>query len=139
MNYLNFYVSNRKVFLLLLISTIFLNACEEKFNHQDPKLFNAQLALNNSIESPEGLIKHYYQLSDEVESHKITITTEPLGNTKYSITLIHDYLTDDSQKAKKIILIASKEKRHWNVHNIKTNFKCWPNRGHQRWGITPCE
>ncbi|MGA1030660.1 MAG: hypothetical protein ACO3SY_08135 [Flavobacteriaceae bacterium] len=91
MNHLNFYVSNRKVFLLLLISTIFLNACEEKFNHQDPKLFNAQLALNNSIESPEGLIKHYYQLSDEVESHKITITTELLGNAKYSITLIHDY------------------------------------------------
>jgi len=41
-------------------------------------------------------------------------------------------------RGKKIVMELHKKGPKWIVYSLKKNWKCWPNRGHQDWGIEYC-
>lgn len=58
---------------------------------------------------------------------------------RYIITLVHDKLLDDSQRATKIVMDALwNTDSTWKVNGIQKNWKCWEGRGHTDWGIEFC-
>ena len=58
---------------------------------------------------------------------------------RYVITLIHDKLLDDSQRATKIVMDALQQSNGaWQVQGIRKNWKCWEGRGHTDWSVEPC-
>jgi hypothetical protein len=125
-----------KYLFWLFITLPFLSACSESFKTLDEKTFNAKIAERSDINSPEELIKLYYNYP-EVEQ-KISIQVKDLPDNRFETTLIHEGIEDDSQFGEKIIMLAERKGKTWNVIEIKQNWKCWDSRGDGNWGIVPC-
>lgn len=110
---------------------------EEEYKKIDPSTFNQEIALRTDLNEPEDLIYAYYQPETEGKA-KVELTVEEIAESEYRITLIHDGLLDDSQRAVKYIMEAERIDSSWLVSSIKTNWKCWEGRGHEDWGIEYC-
>ncbi|MDG6882440.1 Uncharacterised protein [Phocoenobacter uteri] len=130
-----------KKLITFLLLTIFLTACSEneKFETKDPAEFNQKIEKRTDIETAEQLIKIYYNYPTEEGSPKLDIKSKDISNGLTEITLIHDMLEDDSQRAIKIVMIAKHNDKKWLAQQIKTNWKCWEGRGHTDWGTEWCK
>ena len=126
------------LFLTLFLLSFLLVGCSEDYVSIDPKDFNKKIESNRDIKSPEGLIKLYYNYPVNEPQPMISVTVELSGNGNYIITLIAEKLPDDSQSAEKIIMWASQNGEFWKVNEIRKNWRCYKNRGHQDWGTKPC-
>lgn len=114
---------------------------DEDFEDIDPSLFNSKVKSQNNIEDGEALMRLYYPQRVDANSEgkqSMSIKSEVLKNELYKVTLIHDYMLDDSQKGLKLILFAEKTDAGWQVKAIKKNWKCWKGRGHEDWGVELC-
>lgn len=123
---------------LFFIGLLLLNSCDEAFQNIDPTEFNDLLSERSDIETGEALMKAYYNPTLGEGKPVLTIESLPYKKDMLIITLIHDGLLDDSMRAMKIILIAKKEQAYWKVLEIKKNWKCRVDRGHEDWGIELC-
>ena len=126
------------LFLTLFLLFFLLVGCTEEYISIDPSDFNKKIESNRDIKSPEGLIKLYYNYPVNEPQPMISVTVELSGNGNYIITLIAEKLPDDSQSAEKIIMWASQNGEFWKVNEIRKNWRCYKNRGHQDWGTKPC-
>ena len=97
-----------------------------------------KLQERNDIETPEELITLYYNYPESEGVPNLEIEIKSTGENQYDITLIHDGLEDDSQRAIKVVMQASYSTEKWVVQSIKKNWKCWDGRGHTDWGIEYC-
>lgn len=79
-----------------------------------------------------------YQVETKEGKESIEINEKKNKDDHTVVTLIHDNLLDDSQKAVKYVMTMKKTNNKWTVVSIKTNWKCWPNRGHTEWGTDRC-
>jgi hypothetical protein len=122
------------LFLLLFL----FSSCSERFKTLDPKEFNQQIAGRTDINSPEELIKLYFNYPANEGTPQLSVETENLGGNNYRITLIHSHMEDDSEAAEKFVMTAHLSGRTWKVDEIKMNWKCWDDRGHTSWGTGPC-
>ncbi len=126
-----------KYLFWLFISLPLLNACSESFETLDTKTFNAKIAEQPDINSPEELIKLYYNYP--AAEQKLSIQVKNLPHNRFEITLIHEGIEDDSQYGEKVIMLAERTGKIWNAIEIKHNWKCWDSRGHTSWGTTLCD
>ena len=55
----------------------------------------------------------------------LEIGSKELDNGLIKVTLIHSWQEDDAQRAIKILMTAKMIGQKWNLHEIKTNRKCW--------------
>lgn len=127
-----------KQLLFPFVILIVLSSCSESFKTRNPDLFNQIIAIRTDIATPEALIKFYYTQDREIDFSNITIESEPLGGSKYEITLIDENLQDDSMSGEKIVMTAELIGQTWTVHEIKANWKCHDGRGHTNWGTELC-
>lgn len=104
----------------------------------DTKLFNKKIAVRSDIKTPEELIRLYHDYPQVEGTREISVQTKNVGDNKYRITLIHDGLGDDSQRAVKIIMTAKQTGQSWTVIEIRENWKCHDGRGHTSWGTALC-
>lgn len=126
------------LFLVIFLFIFFLIGCSEEYVSIDPKDLNKKIESNKDIKSPEDLIKLYYSYPVNEPQPSISVTAEQLSNGSFIITLVADKLPDDSQSSEKIIMWASRNGEFWKVNEIRKNWKCYKNRGHQDWGTKPC-
>lgn len=126
----------RYVFPILL--WMIFSSCSESFVNTDPKDFNSSLSTRADLQSEEELMKAYYNFPVEEGPQNIRITSRKVDQNRSEITMIHDKMQDDSQKALKIIMLAEKTSEGWYIHEIKRNWQCWPGRGHEGWGTEFC-
>lgn len=126
-----------RLFIPVLMG-VFLISCSESFLHSDPKDFNSSISARKDLQTEEELIKAYYNFPEAEGPQSIIISTIKNKDHHSEITLIHDNMQDDSQRALKIIMVAEKTKDGWYIHKIKRNWKCWPGRGHEDWGTEYC-
>ena len=122
----------------LIILLFIVAGCSSKYEIVSHDSFNKKIKDNLRIQTAEALIKEYYNFPDDEEIRNMTIQTKELGDHRYQITLIHDRLEDDSQRAIKIVMIAEKVGRSWQVQKIKKSYKCWEGRGHTNWNYKFC-
>lgn len=127
----------RQLFGLIITLTL-LTSCSESFNTLDTKVFNDKIASQTYIKTPEELIRIYYDYPASEGTPELTISTKDLSDNTFEITLVHEWLEDDSQSGKKIIMTAKHTGETWTILEIKENWKCWDDRGHTSWGTTPC-
>lgn len=127
----------KKIFILLF--SILLISCNESFEKIDTEMINKEIANYTEIETPEQLILFYYNYPKNEGKPNLKITNRKLANQVYEITLIHDFMQDDSQKAEKVIMIAEKISFKWHVKSIKRNWKCHYGRGNTDWGTDVCD
>lgn len=126
--------------LISITFLTFFNSCTESYKMLDTEKVNKQIQHRTDIETPEELIRLYYNYSDEGEGkQKLTLKTKNIGEHKFEIILIHEGLLDDSQADQKIIMTANLNGQTWIVNEIKENWKCREGRGHTNWGTGPCE
>ncbi|AWA30983.1 hypothetical protein HYN48_13335 [Flavobacterium magnum] len=104
----------------------------------DTEKFNADIAQNTSIESPEELITIYYNFPASEGKPNLQITKKEIDNKVFEITLINNDVGDDVQGAEKIIMIAKRIVNKWHVKKISRNWKCHPGRGNTDWGTQSC-
>ncbi len=121
--------------LLILVS---FTACLETFIEKDVAKFNEKISARTDISSAKELIELYYRLSPDEGAPQLEISSKQLKGNKFQTTLIHNGLKDDSVSAIKVIMIAERIGKKWQVLQIKENFKCWEGRGHQYWSEKYC-
>lgn len=133
--------AKRKVKNILKITliTFLLASCGESFMYLETSDFNRKIENRNNIETPEALITLFYNYPENEGKPNLTITTKKLDSNKFEITLIHDHLQDDSQSAVKYVMFAEKNGEIWKAIEVKSNWKCYPGRGHETWGTTNCD
>jgi len=131
---------NKTIYTALILCAAIFSSCIESFKTLETKSFNEKIADRTDIETPEKLIKLYYNYDCSHDEGNPTITTRvrTLGKNTYQITLIHDGLTDDSLAGIKFVMTAQRTGATWVVTEIKTNWKCWVDRGHPYWGTGRC-
>jgi len=122
----------------ILFLLFILTSCSERFNVIDPTKFNKKIAQRADISTPKELIKIFYNHPKSERMPKLTLNSRKIDKELIEITLIHDNLKDDSQRATKIIMIATLKNKKWAVIEIKTNWKCWNGRGHTNWSTDLC-
>lgn len=128
-------------FFGLLILIISLTSCaenSESYDTIDPAEFNKTIEKRTDIKTAEELIVVYYNFPTSEETPKLEIESQELKNGVAEVTLIHDGMQDDSQKAIKIVMTAKFKNQKWIVQEIKTNRKCYEGRGHTNWGKEWC-
>ena len=123
----------RVLFLLFI-----LTSCSENFDTIDPTEFNNKIELITDIETAKELIELNYNYPENEGKPKLTFDSRKMDNGLEEVTLIHDGLEDDSQRATKIVMIAGLKNKKWIVKEIKTNRKCWDGRGHTNWSTEWC-
>ena len=121
-----------------LLCFLVLSSCAEKFKQIDVEKFNTEISQNTSIKSAEELITLYYNWPISEGKPNLEISKLKFENNLFEITMIHDHLEDDSQKAEKIVMVARKLGNKWKVEEIKRNWKCYDDRGETDWGISSC-
>ena len=84
------------------------------------------------------MITLYYNWPISEGKPNLEISKLKFENNLFEITMIHDHLEDDSQKAEKIVMVARKLGNKWKVEEIKRNWKCYDDRGETDWGISSC-
>jgi hypothetical protein len=104
----------------------------------DTEMINKDIVKNTNIKSPEELITIYYNYPNSESKPDLKIEKKEIKNDVFEITLIHDNQPDDSQKAEKVIMLAKKIGKSWNVLKIRRNWKCYDGRGHTNWGTEVC-
>lgn len=127
----------KHVFEIIVLSILF-TACSESFQVIDPTAFNTEIADRTDIETGEELIQFYYNYSPDEATPILEIKKRNLDDKSVEITLIHDQLEDDSQRAIKIIMTAALTDKTWFVSALKTNWKCRDGRGHTDWSSELC-
>ncbi|MDP8098248.1 hypothetical protein [Pasteurella atlantica] len=130
----------KQLITVLLLATL-LTACSEneKFETKNPAEFNQKIEKRTDIETSEKLIEIYYNYPPNEAIPKLDIKSKDVGNGLTEVTLIHDMLEDDSQRATKIVMIVKHNDKKWVAQQIKTNWKCWEGRGHTNWGTEWCK
>lgn len=71
-------------------------------------------------------------------NEEVTVTSAMLNNFITEVTLIHDNLLDDSIKAIKYVVQFAAIQEQLEIISIKTNRKCWEDRGHSHWDSNNC-
>ncbi|HTO14993.1 MAG TPA: hypothetical protein VLZ83_04445 [Edaphocola sp.] len=127
-----------KRILGLILMLAFFSSCAESYKVIEPNTFNEQIANRSDIETPEDLIRVYYDYPEEEGVPNLNIKSKKLNKNNFEVTLIHEGLMDDSQAGIKIVLKAKKTEQTWTVSEIKENWKCWEGRGHTDWGTELC-
>lgn len=115
-------------------------AKKEKFKTLVSDQINQTLNNTNKTLTASDVMKLYYpnKITTEEGNESIEICEKKIGQDHTIVTLIHDNLLDDSQKAVKYVMELKKTNDQWTVVSIKTNWKCWPKRGHTDWGTDLC-
>lgn len=125
-------------FLIVGLISILLTSCSEKFEYVDSTKFNNSIANQSDIETAEELIRLYYSLPESEGPQNLSIETKELEFGKTQVTMVHDEMKDDSQRALKIVMTVKQTDRSWTVIEIRKNWKCWEGRGHTNWGTEYC-
>ena len=125
-------------FLIVGLISILLTSCSEKFEYVDSTKFNNSIANQSDIETAEELIRLYYSLPESEGPQNLSIETKELEFGKTQVTMVHDEMKDDSQRALKIVMTVKQLDRSWTVIEIRKNWKCWEGRGHTNWGTEYC-
>lgn len=115
-------------------------ASNETFENIDVTELNIEISQQKVIFTPREIIKMYYPYEAGDEGKEEIIISERIlinGNTQ--VTLIHDYQLDDAVRGVKYVMELKKEKNNWIVLSLKSNWKCYANRGHVDWGIVLCD
>lgn len=113
---------------------------KEKFKRLVSDQINQTLNNTNKTLTASEVMKLYYphKITSEEGNESIVICEKKAEQDHTIVTLIHDNLLDDSQKAVKYVMKLKRTNDKWTVISIKTNWKCWPERGHTDWGIELC-
>ncbi|HLS29679.1 MAG TPA: hypothetical protein VK021_02360 [Flavobacteriaceae bacterium] len=113
---------------------------KEKFKTLVSDQINQTLVETNKKLTPSDVMKLYYphELKTDEGNETIEICEKRGKNDHIIVTLIHDNLLDDSQKAVKYVMELKKTNDKWTVVSVKMNWKCWPDRGHTDWGTDYC-
>ena len=127
----------KRLFVCLTL-IVLLTSCTEKFEFVDPMEFNEKIANRKDIKNGEELIKVFYNYPQNEGIPNLAIESKKLGQDRFEITLIHDGLEDDSQRATKIVMTAEHQNETWIVLEVKRNRKCYDGRGHTSWGTEWC-
>ncbi len=127
-----------KLIFTLILTLIIITSCSETYDLIDPTKFNQAIAKRTDIETPDQLIKIYYDFPPNEGEPFLEIKSEKLNDGKIKVILIHDLQQDDAQRATKIVMIAELKNQRWKVYEIKTNRKCQEGRGHTDWGTAWC-
>ncbi len=127
-----------KRIVTIWLLTILITSCQEDFQRIDPSEFNNAIAMRSDISSAKQLVEIYYDYPKNEGTPNLTIEEKKLSDENIEVTLIHDGLEDDSQRAIKIVLTAQLKNNKWTVLEIKKNHKCWEGRGHTSWGTEWC-
>jgi PBP1b-binding outer membrane lipoprotein LpoB len=122
----------------ILIITFILTSCSENFDAIDPTEFNKKIENRTDIKTAKELIEIYYNYPENEGVPNLTFDSRKMKNGFEEITLIHEGLEDDSQRATKIVMLVEQSNKKWVVKEIKTNRKCWDGRGHTNWSTEWC-
>lgn len=114
----------------------------EKFKQLEVSEINSKISQSDSKLSPISIMRMYYPYDLGMEEgskfEKVFIISKFLVNGNIEVTLIHDYLADDSVKGEKFIMELKRKGESWIVVTLKTNWTCYDGRGHTNWGIKNC-
>lgn len=130
-------ISIRYLILSLAVCIVF-PSCTESFKIIDVKKFNKKIAKRVDINSPEELIKLYYNYPASEGTPNLDIQTKQLEGSRVEITLIHSGLNDDSQSAVKLVMTADRIGQRWTFIELKENWRCWSDNNQTSWGTTLC-
>ena len=99
-----------------------------------------KLVLENALITEEAILEAYAPKDDAAEGkYTYEITDLKKDNTGLStITLVEDYLMDDSIKAKKVIIDFKTVNDKLEVVSIKESYQCYAGRGHEEWSAEFC-
>ncbi len=115
-----------------------MTSCSENFDAIDQIEFNKKIENRTDIKTAEELIEIYYNYPENEGVPNLTFDSRKMKNGFEEITLIHEGLEDDSQRATKIVMLVEQSNKKWVVKEIKTNRKCWDGRGHTNWSTEWC-
>jgi len=124
--------------IVLLILWSALYSCSNDLQQLDTRNVNEWLSTRSDIENAEDLIREYYGDIPEEGNSSVSVERTDLIGSRTQVTLLHDGLLDDSQKAVQLIMAVQKRGQKWEVLEMQKNWKCHPGRGHTEWGIEPC-
>lgn len=98
------------------------------------------LIQTNGLNTEQAVLAAYAPKDEEAEGkYSYEITNFQKDNTGLStITLIEDFLMDDSIKAKKVVMEFKTVEDHIVVVSIKESYQCYEGRGHQEWSAAFC-
>ncbi|NUY82103.1 hypothetical protein HUK80_14460 [Flavobacterium sp. MAH-1] len=116
---------------------MFVISCESS-KEIDSRRFNAKIAHNTAIATPEALIVLYYDYPTREGTPNLQLSKKEIGPQHFEITLIHDNLDDDSVKAIKIDMTAKRIGNTWQVQKILKSWKCYDGRDHTDWSSQKC-
>ncbi len=97
-----------------------------------------QAIAEKEIDVVEEMIKEYVQEFEGEGFGKYEIAERKLGRRQKEVIFIQEGLPDDSIRGRKVVMTMKMNQKKWEVIDIKENFKCAQNRGHQDWGTEPC-
>lgn len=97
-----------------------------------------QAIATKEIDVTEEMVKEYVQEFEGEGFGKYEIAERKLGRHQKEVIFVQEGLPDDSIRGRKVIMTMKMNQKKWEVTNIKENFKCAQNRGHQDWGTEPC-
>ena len=117
---------------------------EERFDIQSNAAMSNWLA-NSEYQwtlTPEESVSLFYSKTNEITNEgdeKVTVTSSMPNDFISEVTLIHDNLPDDSVKAIKYVVQMALINQKWEVVFIKSNVKCYKDRGHTYWDTSYCK
>lgn len=124
-------------FYSLLFYAAFTFCCQSSKEIGAQK-FNAKIANDTTIATPEALIVLYYDYPTSEGIPNLQLSKKEIGPQLFEITLIHDNSDDDSVKATRIVMTAKRTGKTWHVQKILKSWKCHDGRGHTDWSSQKC-
>jgi hypothetical protein len=60
-------------------------------------------------------------------------------SSRYEVIAVADGFTDDSVRGRRLdITLERNPDESWRITNARASWRCWPGRGHDDFGTTPC-
>ena len=115
-----------------------MNESGEKFMSLEVDKINNTIAQFPDYLSPLEILDVYYR-TEAAEGEEITTHEDKISKTESEVTLVHSGLQDDSVESEKYVLTAKLANGEWMITKIQKNWKCQLGRGHQEFGVEPCE
>lgn len=120
---------------------------EQTESNEDFKLFTEveihalnDLVSENNLKEPEAVVRHLFPEEMGAEgNYSYTITTLAHTEDHIVLQLIEDQIMDDSILAIKTIMSFKLTSTIPQITEVKRNFKCRLERGHQEWSTRMCE
>jgi len=124
------------IVLSLIITS--LHSCAENYATIDPTNFNRKISKRDDIETPQELIKIFYNYPENETEPTVEISSVR-EEENYIITLVHIAIPDDSVCSERYVLRAQRHNKTWIVSDIRHSWRCCEGRGTDgEWRSMPC-